>query len=121
MLLNNVEQTFRTLKSDLNFRPVHHQKESRAEAHLFISVLAYHIVQAVRYKLKHKGINLSRSRLRQMMRSHQLILTSMQTKDKKTITILDTSTPEECHQEIYSALKLNPNPIKRKITKRQLV
>ena len=51
----------------------------------------------------------------------QHILTSMQTKDKKTITILDTSTPEECHQEIYSALKLNPNPIKRKITKRQLV
>ena len=55
------------------------------------------------------------------MRSHQLILTSMQTKDKKPITILDTRTPEACHQEIYSALKLNPNPIKRKITKRQLV
>ena len=121
MLLNNVEQTFRTLKSDLNFRPVHHQKENRAEAHLFISVLAYHIVHAIRHKLKHKGINLSWSSLRKMMRTHQLILTSMQTQDKKTITVLDTSEPEECHKEIYTALKLNPNPIKRKITKRQLV
>lgn len=121
MLLNNVEQTFRTLKSDLRFRPVYHQKESRAEAHLFISVLAYHIVHAIRHRLKHKGIHLSWSRLRQMMRSHQLILTSMQTQDKKTITILDTSLPEDCHQEIYSALKLSHNPIPRKTSKRKLM
>ena len=32
MLLNTVESAFRTLKTDLNFRPVYHQKESRAEA-----------------------------------------------------------------------------------------
>lgn len=121
MLLNTVESAFRTLKSDLNFRPVYHQKELRAEAHLFIAVLAYHIVNAIRHRLSDSDITLSWSSLRRMMRNHQLILTSMQSKDGKTITILDTSVPEESHKQIYKALNLSPSPIKRKVTKRQLV
>ena len=121
MLLNTVESAFRTLKSDLNFRPVYHQKELRAEAHLFIAVLAYHIVNAIRHRLSDSDITLSWSSLRRMMRNHQLILTSMQSKDGQTITILDTSVPEESHKQIYKALNLSPNPIKRKVTKRQLV
>jgi transposase len=121
MLLNTVESAFRTLKSDLNFRPVYHQKELRAEAHLFIAVLAYHIVNAIRHRLSESEITLSWSSLRRMMRNHQLILTSMQSKDGKTITILDTSVPEESHKQIYKALNLSPSPIKRKTVKRQLV
>lgn len=121
MLLNTVESAFRILKSDLNFRPVYHQKELRAEAHLFIAVLAYHIVNAIRHRLSDSGITLSWSSLRKMMRNHQLMLTSMQSKDGKTITILDTSVPEESHKQIYKALNLSPSPIKRKVTKRQLV
>lgn len=121
MLLNTVESAFRTLKTDLNFRPVYHQKESRAEAHLFIAVLAYHIVNAIRHRLSDSDITLSWSSLRNMMRNHQLILTSMQSRDGKTITILDTSVPEESHKQIYKALNLSPNPVQRKVVKRQLV
>jgi len=121
MLLNSVESAFKTLKSELNFRPVYHQKESRAEAHLFIAILAYHIVNAIRQRLLENEITLSWDSLRKMMRNHQLILTSMQTKEGKTITILDTSISEECHRKIYEALNLSANPVKRKITKHQLV
>jgi transposase len=121
MLLNTVESAFRTLKTDLDFRPVYHQKEVRAEAHLFIAVLAYHIVNAIRHRLKENDINLSWSSLRKMMHNHQLILTSMQTRAGETITILDTSVAEDNHKQIYKALNLTPNPIKRKVTKRQLM
>jgi len=121
MMLNSVESAFRTLKSELNFRPVYHQKELRAEAHLFIAVLAYHIVNAIRKRLLENDITLSWDSLRKMMRNHQLILTSMQTREGKTITILDTSIAEECHRRIYDALNLSANPVKRKITKLQLV
>ncbi len=121
MLLNTVESAFRTLKTDLHFRPVYHQKELRAEAHLFIAVLAYHIVNAIRHRLNEQDIYLSWGSLRKIMRNHQLILTSMQSKDGKTITILDTSVPEDTHKQIYNALNLSPNPIPRKITKRQLM
>jgi len=59
MMLNTAENAFSTLKSDLNLRPVYHQKESRSEAHLFIAVLVYHTVNAIRIKLKDCNINLS--------------------------------------------------------------
>lgn len=121
MMLNSVESAFRTLKSELQFRPVYHQKDSRAEAHLFIAVLAYHIVNAIRHRLLEHDITLSWSTIRKMMRSHQLILTSLQTNDGKTITILNTSVPEESHNHIYSALNLSPNPVPKKVLKRKLV
>jgi len=39
--LVQVEAAFRTLKGDLAIRPIHHQRESRIEAHVFIAFLAY--------------------------------------------------------------------------------
>lgn len=121
MMLNSVESAFRTLKSELQFRPVYHQRENRAEAHLFIAVLAYHIVNAIRHRLLEHDITLSWNTIRKMMRNHQVILTSLQTNDGKTVTILNTSVPEEIHNHIYNALNLTPNPVPRKVLKRKLV
>ena len=39
--LVQVEEAFRTLKGDLAIRPIHHQREGRIEAHVFIAFLAY--------------------------------------------------------------------------------
>ena len=39
--LVQVEEAFRTLKGDLAIRPIHHQREGRVEAHVFIAFLAY--------------------------------------------------------------------------------
>lgn len=121
MMLNTVEAAFRTLKSELNFRPVYHQKGQRAEAHLFIAVLAYHIVNAIHHRLQENSINISWNTLRKMMRNHQLILTTMHNHVGETITILDTSIPEDNHKQIYKALNLSHNPIRRKVTKQQLM
>lgn len=41
MNLVRIEESFRTLKSDLGLRPVHHQLDGRIEAHVFISFLSY--------------------------------------------------------------------------------
>ena len=40
MPLVRVEESFQTLQSDLDLRPIHHQIEQRVEAHLFIAFLA---------------------------------------------------------------------------------
>jgi transposase len=121
MMLNTVESAFRTLKSELDFRPVYHQKERRAEAHLFIAVLAYHIVNAIQHRLQESGIRLSWSTLRKMMRNHQIVLTTMQTKDGWLISILDSTIPEDNHLQIYNALGIGSRPIKRKLTKSKVV
>ena len=44
MTLNNVENAFRSMKSDLGTRPIHHQGAERTQAHLFLSILAYHML-----------------------------------------------------------------------------
>ncbi len=53
--LTDVEAVFRTLKSELGLRPVHHRKQVRAEGHLFITVIAYQAVQVVRKRLAAAG------------------------------------------------------------------
>jgi transposase len=57
IMLTDLEAVFRSLKSELGLRPVYHHKENRADGHLFITVLAYQAVQALRQKLKLQGIN----------------------------------------------------------------
>ncbi len=39
-MLTDLEAVFRSLKSELGLRPVHHQRTARVEGHLFISVPA---------------------------------------------------------------------------------
>lgn len=121
MMLNTVESAFRTLKSELSFRPVYHQIETRAEAHLFIAVLAYHIVNAIQHRLKNKDIKLSWDTIRKMMCNHQVTLTTMKTKNGWQLSILDTTAAEDNHLNIYQALGISSHPIKRKTTKTKVL
>jgi transposase len=54
--VRDVEATFRCLKTDLQLRPVHHQKDGRIESHLYLAMLAYQLVNTIRYMLKESGI-----------------------------------------------------------------
>ncbi len=53
--IGEVESSFRTLKTDLDLRPVYHKSDAGIMAHL--GLLAYWIVNTVRCKLKAHGIN----------------------------------------------------------------
>lgn len=46
--LTTVESSFRAMKSDLGLRPNYHKCEEATIAHIFLSVLAYHMVCPVR-------------------------------------------------------------------------
>lgn len=59
IMLTDLEAVFRSLKSELGLRPVFHHKKDRVRGHLFISVLAYHIVHTMRFALKASEIHLS--------------------------------------------------------------
>jgi transposase len=56
-VLRRVEDAFRFMKSSLGLRPVYHQKERRVDGHLWITIIAYHLIQHCRYQLAQKGIN----------------------------------------------------------------
>ena len=55
-LICEMEKNFRTLKIDLDLRPIYHQKDESSEAHLFMGLLAYWLVNVIRYQLKKQGI-----------------------------------------------------------------
>jgi len=58
-MLTDLEAVFRGLKSELGLRPMYHHKEERTEGHLFITVLAYQLVQAIRRKMAAAGETMS--------------------------------------------------------------
>jgi len=46
--IREVESTFRCLKSDFNIRPIHHQLDHRIQSHIYLTMLAYQLVNTIR-------------------------------------------------------------------------
>ena len=120
-MLTDLEAVFRSLKSELGIRPVFHQVTERVTGHLFISVLAYHLVHSVRYRLKQSQINSSWSQLRNQLESQSRVTVSMQCKDGQTVHIRKSTRPEPRQQEIYKALEIGlyPGPVIKNIFKQK--
>jgi hypothetical protein len=112
--LTNVENTFRTLKTDLNMRPIHHQKTHRSDGHIFITLLAYHVVNSIQTLLKKEGIKHNWNTIRTIMRTMLRCTTSMNNKAGDKIILRTSSTVEKDQLKILSALKLKPDPLGRR-------
>lgn len=109
-MLTDLEGAFRSLKSELGFRPVYHQQEHRIDGHLFISILAYHLLHTVRYQLKAKEINHSWDNLRKILSRQYRITSTIQLADGKSATIRKTSSPTAEQLEIYKTLNITSMP-----------
>jgi transposase len=110
-MLTEIEATFRSLKTDLGLRPVYHHKEDRVTGHLFITLLAYHLVHTLRYQLKQQGIQLSWDSIRNIMSTQQRITITLPTDDHKTIHLRTTTQAEARHKQLYAALNIKSDPI----------
>ncbi len=108
--IRDVEDAFRCMKSDLGFRPIRHHIERRSDGHLFITVLAYHILHAIRFKLCMKGIHDSWSKIRERLSMHTRMSTTQKTEDGKVIHIRKSSRPEPHQKVIYDALNIASVP-----------
>jgi Transposase DDE domain len=113
-MLTELEAAFRSLKSELGLRPIYHQKEHRIDAHLFISIIAYHLLHTIRYQLKEKGIHASWQTLREMLDTQCRITSSLQLQDGRSVQIRKTSSPDTNQAQIYNALGIDRHPGKTK-------
>ena len=109
-MITDIEAVFRSLKSELGLRPVFHQTATRVSGHLFITLIAYHIVHSVRYQLKIKGINNSFETLRERLSGQTRVTISLRCKNEEMIFVRKSSRPEPLQQEIYDALGLPHYP-----------
>lgn len=112
--LREVESTFRIIKTDLSLRPVYHQSDENSDAHIFLGVLAYAIVNTVRYQLKFHKINHDWQNIVRIMNTQKLVTTTMLDKAQEKICIRTCSRPTAGAQQIYQALKLKQVPYHRK-------
>ncbi len=112
MTLTRVEAAFHSLKTDLGTRPVYHQLAGRTEAHIFISVLAYHLLISIEYQLSRKCDRRSWRTIRQILETHRRN-TIIFTDDENVIHHLRQSgQAEPSHAEIYRRLDVK-DPLKR--------
>ncbi len=100
--IREVESTFRCLKSDLHMRPVFHQKDERIQAHLYLTLLAYQLVNTIRYMLRQKGIRHDWRNILRIMSTHTIQTLELPT-DKKSIHLRKPAKPIEEVQQIYQA------------------
>jgi len=110
IMLTDLEAAFRSLKTELGLRPIYHHKTRRVDGHIFITVLAYHIMHTIRSKLKVAGIHENWITIRKELYNHCRITTSMKLKNGKTLHVRKSSRPTPRQIEIYKALKLNVIP-----------
>ena len=108
--LTELESSFRSLKSELGFRPVYHQKEKRVDGHLFISILAYHLLHTIRYRLKMHNINASWQTLREILSTQCRITSTLRLENNKTVKIRKTTSPDADQLAIYKALGITSHP-----------
>ena len=109
-MLTDLEAVFRGLKSELGLRPVFHHNENRTEGHLFITVLAYQLVQTIRRKLEAAGQTVSWARLREILSVQQRLTATFRQRDGRTLHVRKTTLAEPGLRKIYDALGIDAAP-----------
>ena len=109
-MLTDLEAVFRSLKSELGLRPVFHQITDRVTGHLFITLIAYHLVHSIRYRLKQSGIHASWDDLRKFLTGQSRVTITMQCKNGDVVHVRKSTHPEPDQQTIYRALGLKSLP-----------
>jgi len=104
ILLTRVEAAFRAMKSPLLERPIFHQLQRRVETHIFLCVLAYHLLVAIEKRFLDRGIHTSWGTLREALSTHQVVTIVLPTATGKILKIRKGTTPEAPHREIYKTL-----------------
>ena len=120
-MLTGIEQAFKDMKSHLGLRPNFHQKEDRCDTHMFLSVLAYHLIHTIQHTLKKAGIYENWGTIREILSTHTRMTIECtefkigkEDSPKGKIFVRVCSRPEPRQHKIYEALQLSPNPMKKK-------
>ena len=134
-LIREIECTNRQLKTDLSLRPIYHQKDGRSDAHLFMGLIAYWIVNTIRYRMK--VVNLRREQeankdkkpdekrkrfptpfwteIVRRMSTQKAVTTEAVNAMGEKVTVRLCSTPKKEAAEIYEMLGYKKMPFWRKV------
>lgn len=109
-MLTDIEDAFRCMKSELGLRPIYHRMERRCDGHIFMTLLAYHILYTIRFKLRQRGVRFCWATVPTQLSSQNRISTTMKQKGGKAVHLRKSSRAELSHRTIYGALSLSTQP-----------
>ena len=112
--IREIESSFRCLKTDLDLRPIYHKNDNASMAHLHLGLLAYWLVNTIRYQLKTQNIKHNWQEIIRIANTQKIITTTGNNTSGETIQIRRCSEPDEKLKSIYQALKYKSYPFVRK-------
>jgi len=131
-IIREIEYSFRTLKTDLDLRPIYHKKDNATMAHLHLGLLAYWVVNTVRYQLKMtenetdkkqkiaenethtEPINFQWKEIIRIMNTQKSVLTVSQNRYDEVIISRRCSDPTPKVEATYHRLKYKAQPFTKR-------
>lgn len=105
--LVHVEEAFKNLKGDLALRPIHHQKEERVEAHIFVAFMAYTLHVTLRRRLSDLAPGLTPRAVLEKFSTVQMIDIHLPTTDNRTVIMSRYTKPDFDLLLLLKQLKLS--------------
>jgi transposase len=110
LLLAEIEAAFRSLKTDLRVRPIHHQLVRRIEAHIFVAFLAYCLQVTLRAKLRPLAPGLTPRAVLEKLAVIQMLDVYSPTTDGRRLRFRRYTKPEKNQALLLAQLKLELPP-----------
>jgi len=106
IVLTEVEQAFKEIKQDLSLRPIHHQKDPRIEAHIFISFMSYCLQVTLKQRAKARAPGLTPRVILEKFKAMQMIDVHLPTTDGRKLVLPRYTQPEKELQLLLHQLNL---------------
>lgn len=108
--IREIESTFRTLKTDLDLRPIYHKNDDSTLAHLHLGLLAYWLVNTIRCQLKSNGIKHNWKEIVRIGNTQKVITTSGYNKAGVQVKVRKCSQPRPKLRQLHQGLSIKSRP-----------
>ena len=102
MTLTRVEDAFRMMKAQLGLRPFRHHTEQRCRGHIWITVLAYHLLRWVEYNLELSGYRSTWRSIRRKLQTHCYATVMVPTENGLVHHVRKPGRPDHVQRLVYS-------------------
>jgi transposase len=108
--LTQIESVFRSLKSELGIRPIYHQLEHRADAHVLIAFLAYCLQVTLKNRLLIQAPGLTPSSVFEKMATIQMVEVWIPMLDGRWLVLPRHTQPEPDVQALLDQIRITLPP-----------
>jgi transposase len=108
--LTQIESVFRSLKSELSIRPIGHQLEHRADAHILVAFLAYSLQVTLKHRLMRHAPGLTPAAVFEKLATIQMVEVWIPMVDGRRLVMPRHTQPEPDVQALLNQIRITLPP-----------